>query len=583
MDNRQFDDLARGFSTGMSRRTFLKVLVGGAASSVLAMLGIRSQADELLTSGQELSTVYLPIVLNGQGETCSEISICGDRKYCSEDQNCICIKSAEGNLLCGKLPRTCYMPLCQTSAGCAILGEGYFCDTPNSGCCTDPPAELPRCIASCNSPCPAGRSCGDTCCPRSQLCINGGCTSCTEDRVCGSTCCPMGEMCINGECKPDPTGCPSCGKCTGCEIDGECYSYCPINCTAGTLCRLASMADDYQKLRTYLDSKGFVALPDDPQATVFAYNWEPVRSALGLQFTEISGSTATLVYKVEATGQRTSYAVVFPSAGEIYGLYVDSSGVVREVTVPPDALNSQQMRTTEEVITDTWSNNASVLDYPNIDTTAKCRECMIVCKTAAGIECGLIGALICVGTGPGAVICAAVLGSLCSSLSDELGCLEFCDSMLAPSLEGDLFNCGACGKACLDPNNQCCNGTCSDRLTDSENCGGCGKACPPGQMCCQGRCEKPEECCPYPQTPCEGYCCPDPVCAPEGGCCPKIRLCSGGLQCCEAGQSCIVRSDGSSFCCSATQACQDGGFGELKVCCPDGQSCKCGLGGCSCQ
>jgi len=41
------------------------------------------------------------------------------------------------------------MKLCKTSEDCADLGPGYFCDTPNSGCCTDPPKELARCVAPC--------------------------------------------------------------------------------------------------------------------------------------------------------------------------------------------------------------------------------------------------------------------------------------------------------------------------------------------------------------------------------------------------------------------------------------------------
>ena len=63
----------------------------------------------------------------------------------------MCIASAEGLLRCGQLPDRCDVPLCQTSADCAHLGDGWFCDTPNSGCCTDPPANLPRCIGPCGA------------------------------------------------------------------------------------------------------------------------------------------------------------------------------------------------------------------------------------------------------------------------------------------------------------------------------------------------------------------------------------------------------------------------------------------------
>ena len=80
---------------------------------------------------------------------CTEPSMCGHRIYCDGTTDCICIRSAEGPIRCGRLPNTCHVQLCETSADCAALGDGYFCDTPNSGCCSDPPKELPRCIAPC--------------------------------------------------------------------------------------------------------------------------------------------------------------------------------------------------------------------------------------------------------------------------------------------------------------------------------------------------------------------------------------------------------------------------------------------------
>src|ERR1700704_4693293 len=80
---------------------------------------------------------------------CAAASSCGMRHYCSTAQGCFCIKAAEGDIRCGAVPTTCMVRLCATSADCADLGEGYFCDSPNSGCCTDPPAIKPRCIAPC--------------------------------------------------------------------------------------------------------------------------------------------------------------------------------------------------------------------------------------------------------------------------------------------------------------------------------------------------------------------------------------------------------------------------------------------------
>jgi hypothetical protein len=79
------------------------------------------------------------------------------------------------------------------------LGEGYFCDTPNSGCCAD--AEQSRCIAPCERPpCPAERLCGANCCAAGYGCAGNTC--CPTDRICGSKCCPEGESCDGGTCAP---------------------------------------------------------------------------------------------------------------------------------------------------------------------------------------------------------------------------------------------------------------------------------------------------------------------------------------------------------------------------------------------
>ena len=87
--------------------------------------------------------------VGGDDPRCEEPSMCGERVYCDGAPGCLCIRSAEGPIRCGRLPTTCHVQLCETSADCAHLGEGYFCDTPNSGCCNDPPKQLPRCIAPC--------------------------------------------------------------------------------------------------------------------------------------------------------------------------------------------------------------------------------------------------------------------------------------------------------------------------------------------------------------------------------------------------------------------------------------------------
>src|SRR5262249_14593792 len=61
-------------------------------------------------------------------EPCTEPSVCGARSYCTGAPGCLCIRSAEGPIRCGQLPTTCHVQLCETSADCAALGEGWFCD-----------------------------------------------------------------------------------------------------------------------------------------------------------------------------------------------------------------------------------------------------------------------------------------------------------------------------------------------------------------------------------------------------------------------------------------------------------------------
>jgi hypothetical protein len=172
-DLERFDELAKGLATNrLSRGRVIKSFVAG-----------------VLLAGP-LGALWNSPASAQQSGTCSVASRCPKKEYCSADQGCICVQSAEGDIRCGKIPTSCNVKLCQTSADCADLGEGYFCDTPNSGCCTNPPAEKPRCIAPCDAaaPCPPERVCGTECCPEGQSCIDGVCSEetpipCADDPV----------------------------------------------------------------------------------------------------------------------------------------------------------------------------------------------------------------------------------------------------------------------------------------------------------------------------------------------------------------------------------------------------------------
>jgi hypothetical protein len=172
MDSQAFDDLARSFAGSRSRRQFLKALVWSAMGSFFMRNGAAQAYAPPGPVGPGVLTpvAFLPLI----SVTCTAPSACGNRQYCAADQSCLCLKSAEGPILCGKIPSSCAAQLCTTSADCANLGPGYFCDSPNSGCCTDPPAELTRCIAPC-APCPAERACGASCCQPGETCVDGAC------------------------------------------------------------------------------------------------------------------------------------------------------------------------------------------------------------------------------------------------------------------------------------------------------------------------------------------------------------------------------------------------------------------------
>ncbi len=183
MDPNVFDNLARLFASSVSRRQMLRVLLGGAGAFLLALIGLdlREHSANAGPSAQSGTfKVLMPVIYNA----CMVASTCAAKVWCSADQQtCRCIKSAEGPILCGNVP-DCNIQHCKTSADCANLGPGYFCDTPNSGCCPD--AELQRCIAPCTPPdCPPERVCDSTCCPEGQVCAGKIC--CPTARACGTT------------------------------------------------------------------------------------------------------------------------------------------------------------------------------------------------------------------------------------------------------------------------------------------------------------------------------------------------------------------------------------------------------------
>lgn len=129
-----FDALTRALAGCTTRREAIRRIAAAGGAMLLAQLGIG--CDKGSPTGPE--------------HECGTASVCGERHYCSDDEQCLCIRSAEGVRRCGRIP-SCSVRTCKTSADCADLGEGYFCDSPGSGCCSD---EDQYCIAPCVTPGP---------------------------------------------------------------------------------------------------------------------------------------------------------------------------------------------------------------------------------------------------------------------------------------------------------------------------------------------------------------------------------------------------------------------------------------------
>jgi hypothetical protein len=173
MPTERFDDLARNLARGtLNPQAAFVGLIAGMKGRVRRYLGDPTTPTVNASGTVGQYKAYLPIV---RSASCSTASTCSQKHFCSADNTCRCLRSAEGEIRCGQIP-SCDVPRCSTSADCAHLGPGYFCDTPNSGCCSD--AEEQRCIAPCGAttaPCPPERVCGTQCCAEGETCIDGSC------------------------------------------------------------------------------------------------------------------------------------------------------------------------------------------------------------------------------------------------------------------------------------------------------------------------------------------------------------------------------------------------------------------------
>lgn len=169
------------------------------------------------------------------------------------------------------------------------------------------------------------------------------------------------------------------------------------------------------------------------------------------------------------------------------------------------------------------------------------RACLAACNACnkdTSRLCGSCGSYICCGNG---TVCC---GNYCADL------------------EGDPYNCGACGRVCEDPGPwemgacifgecwyQCvegavyCNGNCTFLDWDPYNCGECGNVCPESASYCrQGICGV----CPAGQVLC-GDSCVDLASDPDNcGACGSV--CGGATPYCSQGACTDCGGYGAAIC-----------------------------------
>jgi hypothetical protein len=165
MDGSRFDDLARLFARGDSRRRVLKGVGAVVASGVAASLG-RSEAD-----AKRVTQAYC-----GNKVCAGESSVC--------NAGCDCCVFGNGNSRC--------MP----PKDCQRLGGEAACD-PTAACCADADCPATQTCESGTCTCPGGmRACGDVC-----FC---GCSPDIPCQICpgmkGTQICSPGMSCVDGRC-----------------------------------------------------------------------------------------------------------------------------------------------------------------------------------------------------------------------------------------------------------------------------------------------------------------------------------------------------------------------------------------------
>jgi hypothetical protein len=413
METSQFEERLLKAGGGTTRRQFGASMFRVAAGAML--VGLLEACG-----AKKPKPVAAP---SSPAPTCATASACNARHYCDPDNKCICIESAEGDIRCGAVPPTCDVPLCTTSADCAFLGEGYFCDTPNSGCCDN--ADKARCVPPCVAPAV----------PAVQV---GACTSC---KVIAPHL-PAGD---GVQAKVDVTACDTCD--TTDLVNG------------------AMNDSGYGRLNASLLLQGFVDQKDAQKWTQVDGS-RTVREGLFRTFVSRDGTqTAYLAYGMEGTGGTGTYVLVFQTGGKaLYGLGIDSQFKMIYKQMPDPASFAVPSLAYIPAVGGRGLTILGAADEP-----VALGNCGTWCNIGAAVlgsgACGVACFFPCAFTGPGVLLCAVVLGVTCGVVGWAAG-YAACDNGLCKPKQ-NLY-CGCTGKCYSDP--QVCIHECHGLSCFTDSC-----------------------------------------------------------------------------------------------------------------
>ena len=487
----------------------------------------------------------------GSGETCCQGGCVGINS-CPSDApldltTCAC-SCADGRPPCGQTccgeDEGCSNGLCapiETAGDCEEdddCEDGYVCC---DGTCVDPQYDRHHCGA-CGFVCPAGKECCDGYCV--SLLTAGNCGAC------GLTC-PTGACCRNGYCVC-AGGYPPC--------DGECpdYSRDPDNCgTCGTRCD-----EDEECRHGECEPTGEDCEEDDDCPDGYAccdeacYDVENDPTHCGSCEGACLYDAVTCTVPICEHGECGSMPAPDGSeCSEDDPYYRCCGGYCVNLYDDPDHCGCCGYACKHG-----YTCCAGEGCYDLQTDPGHCGHCDNRCEMGESCVGGTCQPTGDTGTGctedthcnEGYLCCDGYCTDVLSNPDHCGACDELCQND-GPPCQGVRSTSGAAGTyppeerhACAPDESYflCCEGSCTDVLSDPLNCGDCGLTCAEGQECaggyCTGTCETDEEC--STEQRCCGGECVDPLTDPRycGTC---DTACSDDELCCEGSCTTIDEFD----------------------------------------